>query len=867
MKKHLLLLCILLGLVGTRVSATYKFEINNIYYHTENINDNSVGGYIRPDYPSSVLTIPNEVTYNGKRYVVDYFSFSDYDYKDWNIKTLNLQKISVGSNVEILSLDSSDAGIRINVKELVVEDGDKELCVDDLNVNNYFFIEKLYLGRTIRYLWDFGDWGGSEQTLTSLTVGPKVTRISSFCFSNYTNLRSVVINGTTTIEDGAFEDCSNLESVVLNGSTTIENAAFSECINLKTVSGISPKSIGHDAFENSTNLTSIPLNLTENIGYYAFKGCAKLATASLDNCKEIKFNAFEGCSQLKTVNLGKNITKIGDECFKNCTSLSSISIPNAKLGGNIFSGCTSLKSVKIDCTELGGVGVFKNCSNLNSVEFSENLSMIGPEAFYGCKSLQTIKFPSSIENIQRSAFEGCSGITSLQFLNFKKSLMIQQFAFKDCTSLTSFVTPDGPVIDLGMGTTYPTYPLLMNGVFQGCTKLQTVVFNCGIIYPNTFAGCSNLKTITLITDMMPCTVSDINDKTNFSSSQFSSITLYVPNKLVDAYKTHSYWKQFKNIVGKDFSGSGGGGTGSETILVNRISLNMTSYSMNVGNTVTLSADVYPTNATNKAVKWSSSNTSVATVDTNGKVTAKTAGTAIITATATDGSNVSGSCTITVKSNSSPTQNRSGDYTISYDRFLTDGNSYSWKPPMNFIITIWDDGTTCHITNIFGIEMKGSIPFTYSDKNTATITDGWWSFQADEEYNVYTLGRLKNSYIEPDVSMTFDDAGNIHFGDLYIVFWTYDASLDDWPQGTAVYVFENLTATPIPGTSIDEITNNAEERCTVVDGNIILSTEQSVQVYNTMGSMVYSGVTSRIEGLFKGMYIVKTKQCTQKVIIK
>ena len=69
--------------------------------------------------------------------------------------------------------------------------------------------------------------------------------------------------------------------------------------------------------------------------------------------------------------------------------------------------------------------------------------------------------------------------------------------------------------------------------------------------------------------------------------------------------------------------------------------------MKKGETLTLRAVVTPSKATNKAVKWSSSNTKVAAVDKNGKVKALQNGTATIKATAKDGSGVSASCKITV----------------------------------------------------------------------------------------------------------------------------------------------------------------------------------------------------------------------------
>ena len=79
------------------------------------------------------------------------------------------------------------------------------------------------------------------------------------------------------------------------------------------------------------------------------------------------------------------------------------------------------------------------------------------------------------------------------------------------------------------------------------------------------------------------------------------------------------------------------------VYVNKVTLDKTSHSMNVGEKVTLTATVEPSNATNKTVSWTSSNTSVATVS-NGVVTAVGSGTVTITATA-DGKKIT--CTITV----------------------------------------------------------------------------------------------------------------------------------------------------------------------------------------------------------------------------
>ena len=89
----------------------------------------------------------------------------------------------------------------------------------------------------------------------------------------------------------------------------------------------------------------------------------------------------------------------------------------------------------------------------------------------------------------------------------------------------------------------------------------------------------------------------------------------------------------------------GEGDGSP-ILVTSVTL-PSAASINVAGTTTLTATVLPTNASNKTLTWSSSNTSVATVNSDGVVLGVAAGTATITARSTDGSNRSGSCAVTV----------------------------------------------------------------------------------------------------------------------------------------------------------------------------------------------------------------------------
>lgn len=86
---------------------------------------------------------------------------------------------------------------------------------------------------------------------------------------------------------------------------------------------------------------------------------------------------------------------------------------------------------------------------------------------------------------------------------------------------------------------------------------------------------------------------------------------------------------------------------STPVAVSGVALNKKVATINVGKTVTVKATVTPANAANKTLSWTSSNTKIATVS-NGVVKGVKAGRAVITAKTTDGSNISATCTVTVK---------------------------------------------------------------------------------------------------------------------------------------------------------------------------------------------------------------------------
>ena len=106
----------------------------------------------------------------------------------------------------------------------------------------------------------------------------------------------------------------------------------------------------------------------------------------------------------------------------------------------------------------------------------------------------------------------------------------------------------------------------------------------------------------------------------------------------------------------------GGATTSLTVPVSQIVLDYSSITVVKGKTKKLKAVASPSNATNKAVKWSSSNKKVATVTKKGKVKGVKAGSAVITVTAKDGSGISASCIVKVNATPTATASPSGSST-------------------------------------------------------------------------------------------------------------------------------------------------------------------------------------------------------------
>lgn len=150
--------------------------------------------------------------------------------------------------------------------------------------------------------------------------------------------------------------------------------------------------------------------------------------------------------------------------------------------------------------------------------------------------------------------------------------------------------------------------------------------------------------------------------------------------------------------------------------VSGVSISNCPGSLNVGGSADLSESVAPSNATDKSVSWSSSNTSVATVDSNGLVTAQSTGSAIITVTTNDGGFTS-TCNITVSASSVPVTGVSIANCVSN---LTQGNTLDLNETVS-PANATDKSVSWSSSNTAVATVNSAGVVTAQSAGTATIT--------------------------------------------------------------------------------------------------------------------------------------------------
>ena len=354
-------------------------------------------------------------------------------------------------------------------------------------------------------------------------------------------------------------------------------------------------------------------------------------------CTITKYNGHAANVTIPSTIYGNKVSEIGYESFFDNNNLMSVTLPNSlkSIGYSAFAK-TNLKKVTIpnSVTEIGNYA-FSGCENLSSLTFSNKLESIGGYAFESCTSLTSVTLPNSVTAIGGSAFDSCSSLKTVSIgsgLKYCYTQVDSGFMFNDCIALESItVSSSNNNYSSANGIMYNKKKTAILGYPQAKKDTTyTVPSTINNLYRRSTNNNPYLKTITI-----PSSVTYIEEnavgytKDGWDYNKVSGFTI----------------KGYKGTAAERYARNNDFNFVQLQVVPTSVALNKTTLTLDIGKTSNLRATVYPSNASNKKCTWSSSNTSVATVDSNGKVTAKASGTATITVKTSNGKTAN--CKVTV----------------------------------------------------------------------------------------------------------------------------------------------------------------------------------------------------------------------------
>lgn len=241
-----------------------------------------------------------------------------------------------------------------------------------------------------------------------------------------------------------------------NGAITITGYTGSggAVVIPSTTNGLPVTAIGNLAFDESSSLTSVAI---------------PNSVTTLGN------GAFEFCSSLANVSIGNGLTNIGQYAFLQCRALTNIAVDSSNPAYSSAAGALFDKAQ--DTLIQYPVGLTNT-----SYTISNNVTVIGANAFSGGGNLLTVTIPDSVTNIGDGAFSFCFWLNNLTIPEGVTS--IGDETFEACWRLTNIPLPNG-LTSIGFGA------------FWGCSALSSIVIPAGVTNVGNlaFVYCYNLTSV------------------------------------------------------------------------------------------------------------------------------------------------------------------------------------------------------------------------------------------------------------------------------------------------------------------------------------------------------------------------------------
>ena len=515
----------------------------------------------------------------------------------------------------------------INIPDSVTEIGESTFA-------NCSKLSNVKLSKNLEYMG--GRAFGSCEKITQIEIPKSLDNCGNSGYASYhgpfgacSGLKKIIFEeGTKEISNNLFRGCTGLEEISIPASVIkIERYTFADCTNLKNVyfsNGV--KNVENNAFTNCTSLTKVNIpDTVDSIGNSAFSGCTNLIEVHLpDKLKETASDTFSGCKKLTAINFPSTLTTIGNSAFSGCESLPEAILP---------SGVEKIET-----------NAFKNCKAMKKAVVPDTVSSIGSSAFYGCEALADITLGSKLKKIESQTFYGCTVLPSI-VLPYNVTT-IGDSAFVNCTKLTQITVPRNTTSIASNAFSYPK---------------KMTMYGPSDCYAQTYASGKGIKYVTQ--DIHATSVSlDITEKTAEHYDDFQLTATIAPLNFTDAVVWTSSNEEVATVSDTGYVEICGVGTAVITVtagnvkaackitvpqLIDWIEFDEDEIELKAGQTYQLKPYISPSDATNKKLKYTSSDTKVAEVSASGRVTARSEGEAKIRAAATDGSDEYAVCYVTV----------------------------------------------------------------------------------------------------------------------------------------------------------------------------------------------------------------------------